>query len=300
MVKELLLGDNPFVGVSHLSQEKAREETRKATPENKARVIEAALDGGATGFTFSTHQDNLELLDYLHANNRNELKRMNYYILVPYAQSYVRRANVEGTPALMKSTLRNMFYKPSAILDLLGAMIFLSPERFLELFIRMELSPYLRILPKENVKAILLHEVLSELIIAFGLINVVKYLNEGLRGRLGVHFGLETRNFGHLHKYIAKTSYCPEYLMTPFNPLGYQMAPNRELVEDAVEDLGRRVKIIAISFLASGAVSLDKAIEYVAKYEDRIYAVTTASMNTNRIHNNFRELSRNLNLRASI
>jgi len=53
MVKELLLGDNPFIGVSHLAQERARQELREATLENKVKVVKAAIEGGATGFTFS-------------------------------------------------------------------------------------------------------------------------------------------------------------------------------------------------------------------------------------------------------
>jgi len=81
MSKELLLGDNAFIGVSHLSQAHARTESREATLENIVRVIEASVDSGATGFTFSTHPRNLVLLRYLHESRRDLLKKLNYYPL---------------------------------------------------------------------------------------------------------------------------------------------------------------------------------------------------------------------------
>jgi len=296
MVKELLLGDNPFIGVSHLAQEKAKEEMKDAVLENKVKVIEAAIEGGATGFTFSTHESNLELLTYLNIRKKNVLNKMNYYILVPYAQSYVRKANIEGTPALIKSALENMFCRPSSILDMLTALIMLRPEKFAELFIEAELAPYLKILPRENVRAILLHEVLTELVMAFDLSGVVKCLDNDIRRRLGIDFGLETRNFGYLHEYISKTDFCTDYLMTPINSLGYQMAPNKESVEEAIEHLGRRAKILAINVLASGAIDLSKAIEYVERYKDRIHAVVSASANPYRIRDNFQKLKKSLEI----
>jgi len=286
MVKEFLLGDNPFIGVSHLSQEKAREESKIAL-ENKAKVIKAALEGGATGFTFSTHPTNLKLLEYLRENEENLLKEMNYYILTPYAQAYVRKANIMGTPALAKSILKNIMKHPSRILDLAIGTITLSPERFVELFIETELTPYLKILPRKKVKAILLHETLTEFIIAFNLLDLTEYLDRTLRKNLKVGFGLETRNAGLLKKWLYNSNYQPEYIMTPANPLGYQMAPSKEAAEKAINELGSKTKIIAINILASGAINLTEAIKYLSKFKEAIYAVTSASTKPNRIRNNF-------------
>ena len=104
MVKEILLGDNPFLGVSHLAQEKARAERSEASDlKAKAGVLIAGLEGGVTGYTFSTHQVNLEFLEYMSKHYPEALAKLNYYILIPYAQGYVRRANVYGTCLLYTS-----------------------------------------------------------------------------------------------------------------------------------------------------------------------------------------------------
>ncbi len=289
---ELLLGDNPFIGVSHLSQEKTRKQAAGTVLENKVRVIEAAIKGGATGFTFSTEKSNLELLNYLDQNRADLLKSMNYYVLVPYGQSYVREANLAGSAGLIKSTLNKILRRRSTVFDVLKACFTLRPEAFAGPFIEAELAPYLEILPRQRIKAILLHEIVTELIIAFNLVNLYKSLKLHVNNRIGVGFGLETRNIFALCARITKGEYDPDYVMTPMNPLGYQMAPSKEMAESSVRQLSKRTKIIAINVLASGAVSLEEAMNYLLNYRENLYAVTSASLNPQRIHQNFTKLSR--------
>jgi hypothetical protein len=292
LVRELSLGDNCFIGVSHLAQEKARAESQTSSLHSKIKVIEAAVDGGATGFTFSTHQDNLRLLTHLSASRKDLLNRMNYYTLTPYGQSYVREANTEGTPRFALSVLGKIVGRPSAILDALASFFSLKPDRLAKLFIEMEIAPYLKFLPEERIKAILLHEIITEPAIAFGLSDLLQSLAGYVNDVIGAGFGLETRNVGYLHRWMLNSGYCPEYIMTPFNLLGYQMAPTKEATERSVKELAEKTKILAISVLASGAINFKDAIDYIARYEHSLYAVTGASVNPGRIFRNFRDLSR--------
>jgi hypothetical protein len=294
MVEELLLGDNPFTGVSHLTQEKAREEAREASLENKAMVFEAAVKGGATGFTFCTHESNLKLLTYLRTHRRDLLEAMNYYILLPYVQSYVRLANVGGTPFLLREKLRSMLGNWSAILDIAVSLTSLKPQRLAGLLIKAEVSPYLDILPGKRVKAILLHEILTDSIMAFGLTDLLASLNDYVQERIGFSFGLHTKNFGCLsmQRFLARN--CPEYIMTSMNSLGYMMAPSKTAVEEAVSSLGGKTKIIAINVLAAGAVDLGTATQYLCRFASNIWAVVSASTKPHRAHENFQKLRNSL------
>lgn len=284
MVSEFLLGDNPFLGISHLAQEKAKEEKKQSFVENNARVVEAAAEGGATGFTFTAHPANFELLTYLRTHNEALVESMDYYILVPYAQSYVARANIESTPGLIGSTL-----KSAPLLDLLATALSLKPERVARLLIRKEIAPYLEILPRERIKAVLLHEVLTEVVIAFRLAKVIELLNRWAEG-LGVGFGLETRNFSYLCDYMRKSALYPAFVMTPMNPLGYQMAASKQAVEEDLIQVASHTKVIAMNILASGVVDLNQAMQYIGKYKDAIYGVTSASTKPARIRENFLKL----------
>jgi hypothetical protein len=273
MVEEILLGDNPFIGVSHLAHEKARiERSEIAGLEAKASVLKAGLEGGVTGYTFSTHSVNLELLEYMSKQYPEIIGKLNYYILIPYAQGYVRRANVYGTADLAKTIVRDIVLKH--LLDSITSAITLNVNRLASLFIGMEANPYLKILPRERVKAILLHEVLTELIMAYNLTKLLHELKRFVEKKLGVGFGLETRNIGQLKKYLEENNIQVEYVMTPVNPLGYQMAPSREEAEEAIRELREEgVKIIAINILASGATTLEETCKYLESFKDKVYAI---------------------------
>jgi hypothetical protein len=70
---------------------------------------------------------------------------------------------------------------------------------------------------------------------------------------------------------------------------------SREEAEQAIVDLASAgVKIIAINVLASGATTLDDSIEYLRRFRNSLYAVTSASINPERILRNFKELKSRL------
>jgi hypothetical protein len=286
MVREVILGDNPFIGVSHLTQEKAKDEQADLPAiDMKINVIKAAMEGGATGFTFSTHQLNFELLQYMKKNYIDMLEKLNYYILAPYAQGYVRQANALGTARLIKFVLRNIILENPV--DFLSSTAKMSIDKIAGLFIAVEIRPYLRILPEERVKAVLLHEVLTELIIAYNLVDLLKELKRYAETRLGMDFGLETRNAGQLRQFLDENDMHVKYVMTPMNPLGYQMAPSKEDAEKAIEDLADRgTKIIAINVLASGTIPPENACEYLSKFKSKIYAVAYGTSKPSRAKEN--------------
>ena len=286
MVKEILLGDNPFLGVSHLAHEKARiERSEVSDPEAKVRVLKAGLEGGVTGYTFSTHQVNLELLEYMNRHYLEVLTKLNYYILIPYAQGYVRRANIYGTVGLAKLVLRDIILKHPV--DFATSILTLNINRLASLFIGIEARPYLKILLRERVKAILLHEVLTELIMAYDLAELLHELKRYVEKKLKVGFGLETRNIGRLEKYLEERGIHVEYVMTPMNPLGYQMTPSKEEAEEAIRELWKRgVKIIAINILASGAVTLGETCKYLELFKDKVYAIAYGTAKPHRAREN--------------
>ena len=292
MVKEILLGDNPFLGVSHLAQEKARMELTEISPlEAKVEVVKAALEGGATGFTFSTHQPNLELLNYVGKYYPEILEKLNYYILTPYAQGYVRGANVSGTAKLVKTVVRNVALRNPV--GFISSVVTANFSKVASLLIATEVDPYLRVLPRGRVGAILLHEVLTELVVAYNLVELLEELRRYVERRLGVGFGLETRNVGQLAEFLDVSGVRVEYVMTPINPLGYQMAPSKYEAEESVRKLADRgVKVIAVNILASGAVPLEQACRYLESYKGSIYAVAYGTAKPYRARGNAMLLKR--------
>ena len=87
--KLLLVGDNPFQGISHLSQERARNRGKNivSPAEQAANVVLSSLKNGADGFSFSVSERTLSILQSL--RERKRIEQVSLYAMVPYAFEYV-------------------------------------------------------------------------------------------------------------------------------------------------------------------------------------------------------------------
>ena len=108
--KVLLVGDNPFHGISHLSQERSRVRGDIPTnPKYAVRLVEIAVDNGADGFMFSVSEKTLSILGILRKNGI--INCLGLYAIVPYAYEYVRLASeAGGVPGLAKKVVREIVF----------------------------------------------------------------------------------------------------------------------------------------------------------------------------------------------
>ena len=61
----LLVGDNPFHGISHLSQERARVRPTETSSKRRtyaANLVQLSLENGADGFMFSVDEATLSIV----------------------------------------------------------------------------------------------------------------------------------------------------------------------------------------------------------------------------------------------
>ena len=104
---ELLVGDNAFHGISHLSQQRARERSIRDNPSNveyATQLVKLSLQNGATGFMFSVSDTTLSILKALDNDEKPDL-----YAIMPYAYEYVRLATkVGGISGLAKQISRQI------------------------------------------------------------------------------------------------------------------------------------------------------------------------------------------------
>ncbi|MEM2578869.1 MAG: hypothetical protein QXN03_01160 [Desulfurococcaceae archaeon] len=103
----------------------------------------------------------------------------------------------------------------------------------IKLFLDTELRERVKVLPRSNIKAVLLHKVLTELITAFSISNIVKALAKHFEGK-NIGLGLETRNILHTMKFLEENNLKVDYIMMSINPLGYRMTLLKESGERAI------------------------------------------------------------------
>jgi hypothetical protein len=263
----LLVGDNPFHGISHLSQDRAAQRGRDVMdPEFAANLVAVAIDNGADGFMFTASETTLAILRILVSGNKREGTRL--YAIAPYAYEFVRMAVLAGgVPGLAKHVGKQIVVSGnlSAMTNGLWGALTTDPSYLLKGYLSFETSRIRAAAGKKSVVAsIMLHELVTDMALALDM----KWLVEThIEYMLDCHIkpGFETRNFPYLVKKFEEwgIDFRQVAIAAPFNAVGFQMCPSKQACEEALRTIPE-TEIIAFSILAAGYAKPPEAAAYVA------------------------------------
>jgi hypothetical protein len=265
--KLLLVGDNPFHNISHLSQERARLRVEdRGGPKYAASLVASSVENGADGFMFSVSETTLAILKEL--AERKIVNRLRLYAIVPYAFDYVRLATqLGGIPGLAKKFGKNLLsFNNLGTMGLGLRGIFTSDiATLMKAYLSYEISRVKSCVDKSmNIDSVLLHQLLTDMALALDM----DYLFESYINFLeGKHMlpGFNTGNFAFLvHKFNDWGIDLGRVVVAaPFNKVGFQMIPSIKECEAALLAMPKP-NVIAISVLAAGYVSPNEAFGYIA------------------------------------
>lgn len=261
--KILLVGDNPFQGVSHLSQERARERGKKvADPSYGAGLVKLSLENGADGFMFSVSQTTLSILKTLRKAGRTP----KLYAIVPAASDYVRLASRSGTPGMAANLGKQILVSgnPEAIASGLKGVIRQNPVSLMKAYLFYEISRIKSATtPAANLYCLMLHEIVTDMALALGLSWLFRSYIDFMFA-LKIRPGFETRNFPYLVQKFMNwgIDWSRITLVAPFNKVGFQMSPSKIDCERALMNIPG-TEVLAMSVLAGGYLSLTEAVDYI-------------------------------------
>jgi hypothetical protein len=260
----LLVGDNPFHGISHLSQERARIRGNELTSESAARLVLKSVENGADGFMFSVSDLTLAILRAIREEGKAD--RLELHAIVPYAFEYVRAAAQTGMPGLAKRLAKQIAISGDfgSIAAGLKAAMTADPAALLRTYLSYEISRIRSAAKQANLVSVLLHEVVTDMSLALNLRWLFESYVEFMLKR-GIKPGFNTRNFPYLVKRFEEwdIDLGQTLIATPFNKVGFQMNPSRADCEKALKS-SSELNVVAISILASGYLRPREAIEYIA------------------------------------
>ena len=266
--KVLLVGDNPFHGISHLSQKRSRTRGKTPTnPEYAAKLIELSIENGANGFMFSVSRKTLSILNILRKNNKNN--NLKLYAIVPYAYEYVRLANMTGgVPGLAKKLMKEIIFSGNirAIASGLNGVLRSDLNSLIKTYLLYEISRIKRSMGrKAKLESVLLHQLITDLCLGLGLDHILKFYIKFML-KAGIAPGFNTGNFTLLVKKFREWNVNLEdvTIAAPFNKAGFQMVPSREECEKTLTELPKP-NVLAISILAAGYLKPEEAVDYIAR-----------------------------------
>ena len=256
---EILLGDNPFFGIDHLSQERARERARMFSEFERITDIVGYADSlGVSGFVVSTHPGLRRLVHHM-GSRTDLLHSIEFYPIMPYVQGYVARMTTGGIPG----TIRDVFSGVSVLdrfrMGLQGLVGYLKtdPVRMIKAFVDIELAP----LRKARIRTVFLHDVVTDMCVGLGLGGVLDTYVRHVSSR-GFVAGMVTKNLPLLLGALERQKLCVPHVMTSFNPIGFQMNPSRGVCEAKLGKYNGR--ITAMNTLAGGLVKPRDTASYLS------------------------------------
>jgi hypothetical protein len=266
---KFLVGDNPFHGISHLSQERARGRIGLKNPNNveeAAKLVKLSLQNGADGFMFSVSETTLSILTNICIDEGKFEPSL--YAIVPYAYEYVRlAAQMGGVSGLAKRVTKQVITSANlkaAAFGLYGIINNFDLSSFLKAYILYEHSRIKSAAGKNAcIKSILLHEIITEMALALNMDWLFKSYIKFMSG-LEIQPGFETRNFAYLVGKFRdwQIDFGKVTIATPFNKVGFQMNPSKETCEKSLQ-IAADSEIIAMSVLAAGYLKPPEAIDYL-------------------------------------
>lgn len=255
----IILGHNQFIGVDHFSQDRARSRTQTFSDTRRIiDIIDCFYDLGGRGMMLSTHPKARDIMDAIGQNPRLA-QNMNFYPLIPYAQGYIRKANEKGITGMVTETLNPASTSEKFKIMFKGGINVLRRDfiSMLSTLIDVELLPFKGF----DVKTIFLHNVLTDLALAFNAQNIFEYYIDYIQDNYNTTPAFGTMNFVRLVETFEEWGLGKPTVMTSFNKAGFQMNPSRASCESCLSEYD--VEVLAMSTLAAGYLKPKEAYEYV-------------------------------------
>jgi hypothetical protein len=257
-MEKVLLGDNQFFAVSHLSDERSRAQAiRFKDDESIIRVIDQAIELGIMTFMCTTHDRIANICQHIR-NNPVKYNGFKIYPCMPYAHKYANAITELGIIGTIKQ------YVPGNIFSTLtkGGVAFLSKDfiRLMEIFIDSEMKMFKGI----DTPVIFIQNVIVDMLLGLKMFDVFKEYDLYIRRKYNAEPGYITMNLPALIDALNSTGIEKPIICSSINRSGFRMSGGKEIYEKYLNE--KEFRPIAMQVLAAGALNPGEAIEYLGKF----------------------------------
>ena len=262
-IDKIIFGDNQFFGINHMSQDKAQQLTEKFYDiKNVYKVYDIAIELGIDSIMLNSNQRASEICDHFR-KNENKYGDLNWYPSIPYPHKYANLVAEKGIfPAVNEMLFSNT--KKSDVFGKLikggGAIITKDVLKLMCMLIDLELKMFRGL----NVKVVFLQNIITDLLLGFGVKEVFVEYCEYVKKKYNVLPGFTTVNLPYCKKKFEEWGIEEVVICSSINKIGFTMSPNIKTYEEVLrENDSSKYQIMAMSTLASGAIPAKEAYEYI-------------------------------------
>lgn len=254
----LLFGDNQFFGINHMSEEKARAQAMRFQKTDAImEVLDVAHDEGIRTFMCTTHDRITEVADRVRADPARYAD-FRFYPCMPYAHKYANAVTDHG----MVGALRH-FMPSDGVLStaLTGGRALATKEvdGIARVLIDMEMKMFAGL----QTPVIFLQNVFTDLLLGMGFTRALRIFHDHVVAKYGVEPAFITMNMPMLMEALEKEGIERPIICANINKIGFRMSGGFDAYLDALKS--GRVRAVAMSVYASGAIPPDEAIHWISE-----------------------------------
>lgn len=257
-MEKVILGDNQFFAVSHLSDEKSRAQSiRFKDDESIIRVLDQSIELGIKTFMCTTHDRIANICEHIR-NNPARYEGFKIYPCMPYAHKYANAVTELGIVGTIKQ------YVPGNIFGTFakGGMALLNKDfmKLMEIFIDAEMKMFKGI----ETPVIFIQNVLVDMILGLKMYEVFAEYDAYIRKKFNAEPGYITMNLPALLEALNSVGIENPIICTSINKIGFRMSGGIDAYEKCMKE--KQFRLIAMQVLAAGALRPKDAIEYLAQF----------------------------------
>lgn len=264
-IDKLILGANPFEGVSYQSRAlSVQYQERFAKEENVAAVFDAAYNSGVRAITCSNTPNVIGALARF-----PKTKEMRIYPVIPNAYEYAMEASEKGVlgAVLSKAKGFSLYQKVRLGVRALSKIKSVLTKDVMDLLLEL-LDFEMQSFSKLNIGGVFLHGQLTDMALSSHNPDILSIFTDVIRDQFKAEPMLATHNFGVLLPQLMEWG-IKVPIMAPFNSKGFMMKPSKPECESLAETSGYQV--IAKKVLAGGRLSPEEAFPYlIGKKHDAV------------------------------
>lgn len=283
-MERIILGDNQFFGVNHMSEELARQQSiRFQTDDAIISVLDAAYDEGIRAFMCTTHKRIAAICTHV-AGNPERYRNFVFYPCMPYAHKYADAVTQYGMIGALKH-----FTSPGNALTsaILGGIAVARTD--VETLIKMLIDTEMNMFTGVSTPIIFLQNVLTDLLLGLGYTDAFRVFQNHIKNKYDAEAGFITMNMPRLLCALNTAGIMNPIICSNINKIGFRMSGGKEKYEEIIEKSAFRP--IAMSIFASGSINPREAIEYVTGLA-RIEGFVFGASSKKNIHDTVQLLSR--------
>jgi hypothetical protein len=251
-----ILGDNPFFGINHHSEVRAREQAARFRDTTAIiDVLRGAHAIGISAFMCTTHDRMAEITTHVRANGA-EFEGFAFYPCMPYAHKYANAVTEDG----LLGALRR--FMPDA--GGLGAVFrggVAAARKDLASMIRILVDTEMRAFEGTTTPFVFLQNIVTDLLLGLGVADAFAVFADHVRSRYAAEPGFITMNLPLLASALESVGIAQPVVCANLSSTGFRMCGGEAAIRDVIGSGACRT--IAMSVFASGGLAPRPALEYV-------------------------------------